>query len=206
MQRKLSLTGKIFFTCVAIVLIAALVPVTYYATEAIGSRIEVERIDGTAYVVKANGKKSPARAGLKLSAKESLQTDMGSYAFLGIDEDKVIKVDELSQINIVKKNNKLKVNIEEGSIMFEVKNPIPEPCEMSLDASTMAMSIRGTAGIIGLRRIGDNIVSAVELVDGRVDMTYSDIAGKGRNFTLWGGESALHKDGSDTDYELPQQS
>ncbi len=182
----------------AAILIMIAIPVTFYAAEAIGSRIEIEKIDGTAYIVKSSGKKTEARAGVKLSVKESLQTAMGSYAFLGIDDDKVIKVDELSQINIVKKNNKLSVNIEEGSIMFEVKNKIPETCEMDLNASTMAMSIRGTAGVIGLRRIGDNIVSVAELVDGKVDMTYNDIAGKGRNFTLWGGESALHKDGADT--------
>lgn len=182
----------------AAILIMVAIPVTFYAAEAIGSRIEIEKIDGTAYIVKSSGKKTEARAGVKLSAKESLQTAMGSYAFLGIDDDKVIKVDELSQINIVKKNNKLSVNIEEGSIMFEVKNKIPETCEMDLNASTMAMSIRGTAGVIGLRRIGDNIVSVAELVDGKVDMTYNDIAGKGRSFTLWGGESSLHKDGSDT--------
>lgn len=182
----------------AAILIMIAIPVTFYAAEAIGSRIEIEKIDGTAYIVKSSGKKTEARAGVKLSAKESLQTAMGSYAFLGIDDDKVIKVDELSQINIVKKNNKLSVNIEEGSIMFEVKNKIPETCEMDLNASTMAMSIRGTAGVIGLRRIGDNIVSVAELVDGKVDMTYNDIAGKGRSFTLWGGESSLHKDGSDT--------
>lgn len=182
----------------ALALILAAIPVTYYAAEAIGSRIEIEKIDGTAYIVKASGKKTEARAGVKLSAKESLQTAMGSYAFLGIDDDKVIKVDELSQISINKKNNKLKVSIEEGSIFFEVKSEIPKTCEMTLDASTMAMSIRGTAGVIGLRRIGDNIVSVAELVDGRVDMTYNDISGKGRNFTLWGGESSLHKDGSDT--------
>ncbi|MBO4266509.1 MAG: FecR domain-containing protein [Lachnospiraceae bacterium] len=185
-------------TIVAVVLMMAAIPATFYAAEAIGSRIEIEKIDGTAYIVKPSGKKTEARAGVKLSAKESLQTAMGSYAFLGIDDDKVIKVDELSQINIVKKSNKLSVNIEEGSIMFEVKNKIPETCEMDLNASTMAMSIRGTAGVIGLRRIGDNIVSVAELVDGKVDMTYNDIAGKGRNFTLWGGESALHKDGADT--------
>ena len=189
---------KTILVVVAAAVLAAAVPVTFYAAEAIGSRIEIEKIDGTAYIVKASGKKSEARPGIKLSAKESLQTAMGSYAFLGIDDDKVIKVDELSQINIVKKNNKLSVNIEEGSIMFEVKGKIPKTCEMDLNASTMAMSIRGTAGVIGLRRIGDNIVSVADLVDGRVDMNYRDIAGKGRNFTLWGGESSLHKDGADT--------
>ena len=125
----------------AAILIMVAIPVTFYAAEAIGSRIEIEKIDGTAYIVKSSGKKTEARAGVKLSAKESLQTAMGSYAFLGIDDDKVINVDELSQINIVKKNNKLSVNIEEGSIMFEVKNKIPETCEMDLNASTMAMSI-----------------------------------------------------------------
>ena len=195
---KTKIPLKTILVVVVAAVLAAAVPVTFYAAEAIGSRIEIEKIDGTAYIVKASGKKSEARPGIKLSAKESLQTPMGSYAFLGIDDDKVIKVDELSQINIVKKNNKLSVNIEEGSIMFEVKGKIPKTCEMDLNASTMAMSIRGTAGVIGLRRIGDNIVSVAELVDGRVDMNYRDIAGKGRSFTLWGGESSLHKDGSDT--------
>ena len=198
MNKHRSLQIKSLLVVIAAALIVTTIPVTFYAAEAIGSRIEIVKIDGTAYIVKASGKKTEAREGVKLSAKESLQTTMGSYAFLGIDEDKVIKVDELSQINIAKKNNKLSVNIEEGSIMFEVKGKIPETCEMDLNASTMAMSIRGTAGVIGLRRIGDNIVSVAELVDGRVDMKYNDISGKGRDFTLWGGESSMHKDGADT--------
>lgn len=172
-------------------------PIAAYAKDAIGSRIEIEKIEGTAYIVKASGKKTDARAGVKLNMDESLQTAAGSYVYIGIDNDKVVKVDELSQINIKRTGKKLTLEAEEGSLFFDVKEKLSSDVTMNISASTMAMSIRGTCGVVGVRRVGENIVTSVDLLEGRVDMNYDDVSGANHNFTMWGGESTTHKDGSD---------
>lgn len=188
---------RLISTLIAIALVISAFPVGIYAKDAIGSRIEIEKIIGEATIIGSNGKETKAREGVKLAAKDVVRTSIESYVYLGIDDDKVFKLDELSEINVTKKGNKLNVNITEGSIFFEVKEKLASDEALDINASSMAMSIRGTAGVVGLRRIDDNIVSTVDLIDGRVVMNYNDVSGINHNFNLWGGESSNHKEGSD---------
>ena len=173
------------------VLVTAL-PVKAGAADTIGSKISIEKIDGEVSVVKASGKTAAAVAGVKLAATESLRTDKASYAYISIDDDKVIKLDELTQVNVKKSGNKLSVEVSEGSIFFEVKEKLEDNESMNLNASTMAMSIRGTSGIIGVRRVGDDIVSTAQILEGTVDITYSDINGEGSEIVLEGGQECSH--------------
>ena len=197
MHRRLKKEVKIILALMVMV-IGLLVPGAVIAKDIIGSKIQIERIDGTAYVVNTKGSKTDARIGVKLSNNESLQTAAGSYAYISLDDTKVLELDELSQVNIQKSGKKLKIEVEEGNIFFQVKEPLAGDEAMTIGASTMSMSIRGTAGVVGVRRVNNNIVTSVNLIEGRVVMTYSDVVGEQHEFNLWGGESATHKSGSDT--------
>ena len=187
---------KILSIIITLALVITLVPTVIYARDAIGTRIEIEKIEGTAYIVASNGKTVAAREGVKLSPKEKIQTAEKSYVYIGIDNDKVVELDELSQISIATKGKKLSIVIDEGNIFFDVKEKLASDEQMDINASTMAMSIRGTAGLVGLRRVNNEVVSTVQLIEGRVIMKYSDITGENHEFTLWGGEASTHKDGS----------
>ena len=191
MKRRLKKQTKIIMIIVSVIILLAIIPIGSVAKDAIGSKIEISRIDGTAYVVK-NGKKIEAKTGLKLSQDESLQTAAGSYVYISLDDTKVVKVDELSQINIEKKGKKLRLEVEEGSLFFNVTEKLEDDESMSIEASTMAMSIRGTSGIVSIRREGLSIISTVTLLDGIVQMTYSNEGGEKTNFELWGGEQIIY--------------
>lgn len=194
-RRKLNIYGKLLAVILCIIL-AVSFPMSVYAKEASANSIEIQRIDGEANIINKKAKTIPAKKGVKLNSGESIQTDAKSYVYLSLDENKVVKVDELSQVNIKKSGKKLTIEVEEGAIFFEVKEKLKEDESMDLGASTMAMSIRGTAGIIKIRRVEDKIVTDVGLLDGRVDMLYADVKGDNHDFTLWGGEEILHPEGS----------
>lgn len=194
MSFRIKLTRRIVILLVA-ALVATSVPMTVYAKDAIGSKLEIEKVEGTVYLVNKKGTKIEARTGVKLSSGESVQTSAGSYVYISLDESKLVKLNELSQVQVNKSGKKLSLKVEEGELYFEVNEKLAKDESMEFTASTMAMSVRGTAGIIGLRRVGDNIVSDVDLLDGRVDMIYSDIKGVNHEFTMWGGESASHIEG-----------
>lgn len=188
---------NLIFLLVAVLLISTLLPTTTaYAKDAIGSKLTLEKIDGNAYVINSKGKKIAAKKGVKLSAGEGLQTEAGSYAYISLDDSKVVKLDELSEVTINKSGKKLCVEVEEGSLFFEVTEKLEDDESLQFKAGSMAMSIRGTAGVISLRRKGVNVVSGVELLDGRVDMVYGDVVGENHAFTMWGGETIVHNDGS----------
>lgn len=188
---------NIIFLLVAVLLISALVPTTTaYAKDAIGSKLTLEKIDGKAYVLNSKGKKIQAKEGVKLSAGEGVQTEVGSYVYISLDDSKVVKLDELSEVTVNKAGKKLCVEVEEGSLFFEVTEKLEDDESMQFKAGSVAMSIRGTSGVISLRRKGVNVVSGIELLDGRVDMVYGDVKGENHAFTMWGGESIVHADGS----------
>jgi len=182
---------------VTMAMVVTVFPNAVYAKDTIGSRITIEKIDGSVSVVKANGKSAAAKTGVKLNASETLRTDKASYAYISIDDDKVIKLDELTDVNVKKSGNKLSVEVNEGSIFFEVKEKLEDKESMSINASSMAMSIRGTAGIIGVRKVGDEIVSNAELIEGSVNITYDGKNNKNQEIVLTGGEEISHVEGED---------
>ena len=173
-----------------------LLSVSSYAKDTYASKMEIERIDGSAYVVNSKGKEIEAVVGVKLSSGESLRTAKGSYAYISLDDSKVVKLDELSEVTINKKGKKLSIELTEGNLFFEVSEPLESDESMNFEAGTMAMSIRGTAGAIGIRRVGDDVLSTIDLLDGRVDLTYNDISGDDHDFTIWGGETVRYVEGA----------
>lgn len=60
MKRRLKKQTKIIMIIVSVIILLAIIPIGSVAKDAIGSKIEISKIDGTAYVVKM-AKKSRQR-------------------------------------------------------------------------------------------------------------------------------------------------
>lgn len=166
-----------------------------FAKNAEGETIRLEKAEGTVHVKNAAGKDISVQQGMQLYSGYSISTDAKSYAYLSLDESKVVKTDEATEITVNKEGKKLEVAVIEGSMFFNVEEKLADDESMTIKANNISMSIRGTSGIVEHYNTivnGEKVSerSNIWLLEGRVKAwVYSEDGTVTEEMTLWGGET-----------------
>lgn len=93
----------------------------------------------------SNGEKAvEPKENLGLYSGYGVDTQAESYAWIDLDEVKLTKLDQDSEIEIIKEDKRLKIQVLSGSLFFNVAKPLEEDEAMSIRSSTMVIGIRGT--------------------------------------------------------------
>ena len=128
---------------------------------------------------------------LGLYSGYGVDTQAESYAWIDLDEVKLTKLDQDSEIEIIKEDKHLEIQVLSGSLFFNVTKPLEEDEAMTIRTSTMAIGIRGTCGWVR--------ENAAALLEGEVEVTAGD-----QSATITAGEMArVSGDGELVVTELP---
>ena len=116
-------------------------------------------------------------------------TEAASYAWIDLDEVKLAKMDEDSEIEIQKSEDKkkLEIDVRSGGLFFNVTEPLGEDESMEIRTSTMITGIRGTCG--WMERGED--YSRLGLLEGTVECRTP----KGGSVAVEAGQMAVLADG-----------
>ena len=79
---------------------------------------------------------------LGLYSGYGVDTQAESYAWIDLDEVKLTKLDQDSEIEIIKEDKHLEIQVLSGSLFFNVTKPLEEDEAMTIRTSTMAIGIR----------------------------------------------------------------
>ncbi len=159
------------------------------AADAVAATIRLARTEGSVDVLDSVSKKSLIKAdNMRLASGTRVRTESASYAWLSLDEDKAVKEDENSEIEVRKKGKKLEVLLEDGNLFFNVTKPLEADEVYSIRTSTMVMGIRGTAGVV---KIIDGTRARVSILDGSVTCNVTNqLAGQTKSVVLKPGQQA----------------
>lgn len=80
--------------------------------------VQLTKTAGEVTVTKSNDKPVSIRAGMRLYDGYNVITDQASYAWINLDNSKLIKMDASSSVEIRKKDKLLEVNVKSGSAFF----------------------------------------------------------------------------------------
>ena len=83
---------------------------------------------------------------LGLYSGYGVDTQTESYAWIDLDEVKLTKLDQDSEIEIKKEDKHLTIEVKSGSLFFNVTEPLAGDESLDIRCSTMAVGIRGTCG------------------------------------------------------------
>ena len=163
--RSMSNIKKIvIFGVLGLVIIGAVLAIIfsrgYYATT-----MRILRIEGTVTVEDANGNEKPITDNMRFGSGEAVNTAAKSLASIGLDDHKVVTLQENSRAEFKKAGNKLELNLTEGGIFFEVDKPLEEDETFDVRTSTMVVGIRGTSGYVYVDSEGHECLL---LTDGKV--------------------------------------
>ncbi len=140
--------------------------------------MRLRKTEGTVGVSDGAGKEIEPSDGLSLYSGYGVDTSSESYAWIDLDDVKLTKLDQDSEIAIAKEDKKLEVEVKSGSLFFNVTEPLADDESMNIRTSTMLMGIRGTCGWV--------TQDAAALLEGTVEVTAGE-----QSATVSAGELAV---------------
>lgn len=133
------------------------------------------RTEGAVSVNDTDGASVALIENLGLYSGYGVATQAASYGWIDLDEAKLAKMDEDSEVEIVKSDKLLEIHVQSGGLFFNVTEPLADDETMNIRTSTMLVGIRGTCGWVYVE--GDDLMR-VYLLRGKVECS---VLGEGDN-------------------------
>ena len=147
---------------IVLILIAALV-VFWFNSQIRATTMRILRMEGIVSL-EDNGKKKTATDNLRLKSGNALSTDIKSLVSIGLDDTKIVTLDEKSRAEFNQKGRKLDLKLTDGSLFFEVQKPLAADESFDIKTSTMVVGIRGTSGWVSVDGEHEQLI----VTDGKV--------------------------------------
>ena len=126
---------------------------------------------GTVEISKSSGKSVSLLKNMRLYNGYHVETDEESYAWINLDDSKLLKEDAASEVEVRKDGKRLEVLLLSGDIFFDVAEPLADDESMNIRTSTMALGVRGTSGWI---RVVDRWTTEISVLEGTVECSVTD--------------------------------
>ncbi len=110
--------------------------------------IRLLRMQGTVNLFDDKDKSVSITKDMRLKKGNKVQTMAESFASMGLDDYKIISLDENSSTDIKQKGKKLEVKVKTGGVYFNVTKPLEDDETLDISTSTMIVGIRGTCGYV----------------------------------------------------------
>jgi len=187
---KQRLSQRVLSLLLACVMLLTCAPAAFAeSTEA--ALMRLMKTEGTVSVTNSKGRSVTVRDDMRLNSGYGLETEEASYAWINLDDAKLVKMDAVSEISIRKSGKKLDILLDSGNLFFNVSKPLEEEETFNIRASTMAVGIRGTCGWV---KVIDQWTSVLYVLEGTVTVTVTDpVTGQAKTETVKGGETATCK-------------
>lgn len=106
--------------------------------------MKLSATEGTVTVSNASGRSLTVRDNMRLYSGYQVETAANSYAWINLDDTKLIKLDASTEAEIRKSGKKLELLLESGSMYGDVSRPLEADETLDIRTSTAIVGIRGT--------------------------------------------------------------
>lgn len=191
MKKKL-FRGNLFLLLILVMLLSASCGRNRATT------MKLIKTDGEVGVENEKGKSVDLIDNLGLYSGYGIDTQTKSFAWIDLDDTKLTKMDEKSDVGIKKDGKKLELVVNSGGLFFNVKKPLEDDESMDIRTSTTICGIRGTCGWVE----SQGYTSYVGLLDGEVECSVT-VDGKEETVRVNAKEILIvKKDGDNVTYEV----
>ncbi len=155
---------KIIICVIAVILVAvALIVFLYFKSQIRATTMRILRLEGEVTLTD-DGKEKTVRENIRLNDGNALATAIKSLVSIGLDDTKIITLDQLSRAEFNKSGRKLDLELTDGSLFFEVQKPLEDDESFEIRTSTMVVGIRGTSGWVSVEGEHESLI----VTDGHV--------------------------------------
>ena len=165
MKRQGRLFAIIITCMISLVLLACMSSQTVLADSYTSTTMRLLRFEGNVEIEDASGKPRAVMENARLSSGESMKTAAASSASVGLDEGRIVTLDEKSRVEFKKQDGAVSMNLTEGKIFLDVSEKLGEGESMGVTTATMAIGIRGTIIYASCMPVTDESAAQMESVD-----------------------------------------
>lgn len=170
---KYRITRHLYAVLTIIILIVGCMPVNVLAEDYTATTVRLLRHEGNIEIKDAKGKKRAVLENVRFNSGETLSTGNKSSASIGLDEEKVLTMDEKSSVEFNKKSKKIELNVKSGQVLLDVKKKLNADEQLEVKTSTMSIGIRGTIVCIQAPELIEQVPSGSDMPGSSSEQTES---------------------------------
>ena len=138
-MRNRSLSRRVLSLLLALVTALGCMPAASAEGSAKATVMRLQKTEGTVSVTDGGGESVSVWDSLRLYNGYQIETEEASYAWINLDDSKLIKEDASSDISVRKSGKKLNILLNSGNLLFDVAEPLKDDESMYIRTSTMAV-------------------------------------------------------------------
>ncbi len=151
------------------------------------SSVRLARHEGELAIQDGQQKELSPAADMALYSGYRLATGPAGYGWLTLDESRLAKLDESSKLALQKEGKALTLELESGSLFFNIEKPLAQDESLTIRSSEMTVGVRGTCGWAE----ADGAALSLYLLTGRVELSVPAKEGGALTKTLEAGQYAV---------------
>ncbi|MBR3059205.1 MAG: InlB B-repeat-containing protein [Oscillospiraceae bacterium] len=161
------------------------------AADNTGTEIRLLKTEGTVNVSGTGGKTYSTREDMRLYNGYVVSTEAASYAWITLDSEKAVKLDECSSLEVRRSGKTLELLLKSGEMYCDVTAPLKEDEKLNIRTSTMVTGVRGT--IVYIQKISDE-ETRLGVLEGRAQgAAINPITGATRTLTVREGQLGVFR-------------
>ena len=170
--KNLTREKKIIMAVSATVVVAAVVIVCVVLSRNnyLASTMRLLRVEGTVNIEDSKGSSKPVSNNMRFQSGDALNTGSDGLASVGLDDTKIVTLQNDSRAEFLKKGKQLELKLTKGAVFFNVTEKLQADETFEIKTSTMTAGIRGTSGIVYFDETDDNRESLI-VTDGVVEVS-----------------------------------
>ncbi len=147
--KKFSKTTKIIIAAGALaVIVAAVLCIVFAGKGYTATTMRLLQVEGTVNLEDSKGGVKPVSNNLRFQSGDALSTGADGLASVGLDNTKIITLQNESRAEFMKKRKQLELKLTKGAIFFNVTEKLRADEKFEIKTSTMTAGIRGTSGMV----------------------------------------------------------
>ena len=172
----------VVFAAVVTTIFALIYQKGYHATS-----MRLLRVEGTVNIETSNGGTKPVIDNIRFQSGDALSTGADGLASVGLDDTKIITLQNDSRAEFTKQGKHLELKLTKGAVFFNVTEKLQPDETFEIKTSTMTAGIRGTSGYV---YYDDSGRDALIITDGAVEVKATNPeTGETKTAKVEGGES-----------------
>ncbi len=153
----------IIIALILILIMGAVIGIVLWRNGLRATTMRVLRIEGVVNL-QDNGSFKAVKENLRLKSGNALDTATDSLVSIGLDDVKIVTLDQLSRAEFNQQGKYLNLELTKGSLFFEVDKPLADDETFEIETSTMIVGIRGTSGWVSV----EGGIESLIITDGHV--------------------------------------
>lgn len=138
----------VIVAAVAVIAVVAAVCIFFTRNNYLANSMRLLRIEGTVSIEDSKGGSKPVIDNMRFRSGDALITGSDGLASVGLDDTKIVTLQNDSRSEFVKNGKQLELKLTQGAVFFNVTQKLNADEKFEIKTATMTAGIRGTSGIV----------------------------------------------------------